>query len=218
MGLINPRVTALAKVTSGWTGTLTVTDGASTAIVTPKDRTSAFEVMTTLGAEIVRVFGVTTHNAWCTSSGIFQMTGPSTFSVTGTGTTEARMGLSGALSGASEYTFPGAYTGAVIPGYGLRTKSPMVSVSDGSATSTGANASTGGAKSSGASLFAFDDFSGVFTISASLDQGETYDAHIWRDDDRPPLVRLRVRSVSIRRWGVANNQARIEARCVEVKS
>lgn len=218
MGLENPKIAALAKVTSGWTGTITVTDGASAAVVTPKSRTSAFEVMTTLGAEIVRVFGSTTHNAWTTAAGVFQMVGPSNFTVTANGTTEGRMGLSGALTGAAEYTFPGAYSGAVVPDYGIRTKAPMVAVDDGAATSTGATARTGGLKSSGASLFAFDDFSDVFTISADLDQGETYDAHVWRNDDRPPLVRFRVRSVVIHRWGVANNQARLEARCVEVRA
>ena len=218
MGLVNPKVTALAKVVSGWTGAVTVTVGAATASVTPAARTSAFEVMTTLGTELARVFGATGHGAWVTSAGVFQMVGPATFSVAATGTTLGRLGMTGTLSGAASYTFPSAYTGAVVPDYGVRAKSQLVTLADGAASSTGATGRAGELKSGSASLFAFDDFSDVFTISANLDQGETYDAHVWRDDDRPPLVRLRVRSVHLIRWGRSNDKARIEARCAEVRS
>lgn len=218
MGLVNPKLTALAQVVSGWTGSVSVTYGATTATVTPPGRTSAFEVMTALGAEISRVIGGTSHNAWVTSAGVFEMVGGSVFTVAATGTTEGRLGLSGTLSGAAAYTFPSSYTGAVIPDYGLRAQSAAITVEDGVSTSTGATARTGGLKSGGGRIFAFDDFSDVFTLSADLDEGETYDAHVWRDDDFPPLVRLRVRSVRIVRWGAVNNKARLEARCVEVRS
>jgi hypothetical protein len=218
MGLVNPQVTALAKVVSGWTGTITVTVGAASAAFTPAARSSAFEVMTALGLEVVRVFGTVGHAAWVTPAGVFEMVGPSTFSVAATGTTMGRLGMTGTLSGAASYTFPSTYTGGVLPDYGLRAKSPMVTVDDGAATSTGATGRTGQLKSGSARLFVFDDFADVFTLSADLDQGETYDAHVWRDDDWPPIVRLRVRSVHVVRWGRSNDKARIEARCAEVRS
>ena len=217
MSLVNPKVSALAKVVSGWTGTITVTVGAASASYTPKSRTSAFEVITELGDELVRVSGAVGLGAWVTSSGVIQMVGPSVFSVAATGTTLGRLGMTGTLSGAAQYTFPSAYTGALLPDYGVRAKSRLIDVDDGAATTTGATGRAGALKSGGATLFAFDGFSDVFTITADLDAGETYDAHVWRDDDRPPLVRLRVRSVSVLKWGKTNQNIRVEAKCFEVR-
>jgi len=218
MGIVNPQITALAEVTSGWTGTVTATIGGVAVTVTPSSRTSAFAVMSNLGAAIYRVTGSSQYGGWATSAGKFELTGPAVFTVAATGTTEARMGLSGTLSGAASYTFPLAYSGGVTPDYGVNATAPGIKRDPGKPGSNGAVGTAGAREAGGSTLAVFDDVADVVTIAATLDGGGTYDAAIFRNTDGGALTRLRVRSVQLVRWGSTAHHIRVVCKCYEVLS
>ena len=217
MALVNSQISALAEVTSGWTGAVTITVGATVATYTPSGRSSAFEVLRGIGREAVRVHGVTV-GGWATSAGVLAIRSTVVFSLAATGTTMGRLGLTGTLSASNEYTFPSAYAGGVIPDYGANARSAMIQVKPGKAAATGAGALSAGLEAAGARVNLFDDLAGVVDLAAELDAGGTYDAAVFSDDDEMPLVRLRVRGIQLMRWGMLASNARVVARCVEVRA
>jgi hypothetical protein len=101
----------------GYTGSITVTDGASSVVVTPTNSSSAFEVMKTVAANCEAEFGGT----WTTTlnDSFFlkiESSGAGTWSMTLGGNTKDKMGMgSASYSGVSTVTATQVPQGAFFP-------------------------------------------------------------------------------------------------------
>ena len=212
---VNPKINALAEVTDGWTGEARIAVGGLTASVTPADRESAFSVMRRLLVEAIRVHGVG-FGVWSTTGGKFEIVGNAVITITVTGTTMGRLGMTGALSGSTGYTFPTAYAGGVIASDGIGVHTPVIKTKKGRAMATGGAAFRGAFSGGKGRLRAYDGLGDVVTLVGTLEAGGTYDAAIFRLDDMPILTRFRVRAVARTRWGMLGSNARVRASLVEV--
>jgi len=103
-GTLGRVVSALARVTDGWDGTVTITVGDSSHIWTPDARTSVVEVLD----EIARV-GARRGGTWSWSidtAGIVTLTASVPFEMVLDGTVRTRLGLTGIYGG--QYSATGA--------------------------------------------------------------------------------------------------------------
>jgi hypothetical protein len=106
---------ALARVISGWTGTI----AAHGVTVTPRPRESVASLIARL------VAGVATATSErltvsVSSSGVLTLSSTSTFTLTATNNTATRTGFSGTYTGATSYTAASAYSSRYVPTLGLR--------------------------------------------------------------------------------------------------
>ena len=139
------------------------------------------------------------------------LVGSGTFSMSATGTTSGRLGMSGTLSGYAYYEFPDAYTGAIVPAYGVKIRAPVVQLKTGVTMATGSLARFGTDSSGGGRMTIYDDLEGLVDIEDELDDGGTVDVMLWTDDvDRDmPAQRVRIKSTRLNRWGMNGSRARL---------
>lgn len=193
----------LAKVSSGWTGTLTVTVGAATATVTPRSRTSALRVLERMVYEARRVHGEA-FVAYVDSAAKFvvEMKG-TTFSIAATGTTATKTGLTATQSGSDGYTFPTVTPDAIVPRYGARLSVAMAQRSKGATMLSGGTGYTKAAKSATGNLTLFDTLASASTFADTLSSGGTYDVGVMRTADATDVMtveRVRIRTSAVQRW------------------
>lgn len=162
---------ALARVLTGWTGTIAYDDGTSVA-VTPYTRESAASLIARLAHAVLVATGVTLTIS-VSSSGVITLTGTATFDLTVTSNTATRTGLTGSYTGATTYTAAGAYTGAYVPAYGLRLNGMMLATSRTSLVGDGTGGVSPIQEAAGGRLVVWDDEIGYPTL------GDEHD--VWHD-------------------------------------
>lgn len=209
---INPRVTPLAGVSAGWTGTVTVTVGAVTSTYDVLDRESALSVMDVVQRRAVQMHGGS-WTWWVSTASKIEIVASTVFSIAVTGTALARLGMTGTVSGSNSYTFPNAYNSAVLPDYGLKYRAAAVLTEGGEPVSDGTFARGGHGKSREVQMVIFDDIADLLTIQTSLIATRAWD--VWLDGgdtDYGRLDRFRLTRSTIRRWGRAATNARLVCR------
>tara|TARA_R100000808_G_C2137881_1_gene145951 strand:+ start:129 stop:794 length:666 start_codon:yes stop_codon:yes gene_type:complete len=204
--MANNYYSLLAKVTDGWTGTLTVTVGSVVATVTPRPRTSALRVLERMVYEARRVHGASfvAYVVSAFGSPKFYVEMPSTFSIAATGTTDNKTGLTSNQSGASSYTFPDIISSALLPAYGAKLMTPVVKLDRGSSLLAGGLGFAKGYANVMGRLNLYDTLANSSTFADTLADGGTFDVGIMRTDDSTDIMsveRVRIRTSSVRRWG-----------------
>tara|TARA_Y100001963_G_scaffold155044_1_gene245168 strand:+ start:4097 stop:4753 length:657 start_codon:yes stop_codon:yes gene_type:complete len=209
--MANNYYSLLAKVTDGWTGTLTVTVGSTTATVTPRARTSALKVLERMVYEARRVHGAS-FVAYVNSASKFYVEMPSTFAIAATGTTAANTGLTANQSGSSAYTFPTAIPSTLLPAYGARMRSPVVGATKGSALLAGGYGFTKGALKLTGRLTLYDTLANSSTFADTLAAGGVYDIGIMRTNNSTDVMtveRFIIRTSMVGRWGRLGSSGRV---------
>ena len=201
--MANNYYSLLAKVTDGWTGTLTVTVGSAVATVTPRPRTSALKVLERMVYEARRVHGAS-FVAYVNSASKFYVEMPATFAIAATDTTATKTGLTANQSGASSYTFPTAIPSALLPAYGAKLITPVIKLDRGSSLLAGGLGFTKGYANVMGRLNLYDTLANSSTFADTLADGGTFDVGIMRTDDSTDIMnveRVRIRTAAVRRWG-----------------
>lgn len=192
MPFVNPLRVALGEVTTGYTGTVTVTVGATPAVYTAKAAESPLSVMYLTLAECIRVHGAGWSVFVDSSDKINFVYSGGVFSLTATGTTEARLGLTGALSAAAGYTFPNVYSDSLVPDRGAHLDGAEFMLDGGVSMSDGSGARAPQFGSPTRTLFIHDDAADQMAHQALLDAGGTWDLLITRPGAGPSFSRFRV--------------------------
>lgn len=209
--MANNYYSLLAKVEDGWTGTLTVTVGATTATVTPHSRTSALRVLERMVYEARRVHGAA-FIAYVDSASKFVVEMPSTFAIAATGYTPLKTGLSADQSGSSSYTFPAAIPNAILPAYGAQIRSTLIGVKRGSSLLDGGAGFSKGRRDIRGRMTLYDTLVNSSTFADTLADGGTYDVGIMRTGDSTNVMtveRIRIRTSSVERWGRLGDSGRV---------
>ena len=202
----------ISKVTDGWTGSLVLVIGTTFATVTPRGRTSALKVMERMVYEARRVYGAS-FSAYVNDSSKFVVEMPPTnFDVSASGTTQARLGLTGTLTGATSYTFPVAIPSMLLPAYGAKLRTPVIRMDKGSALLAGGLGFNKGPGDVRGRLELFDTLANSSTFADTLADGGTYDVGIMRTDDATNVMtveRVRIRTSAVQRWGRLGSSGRV---------
>lgn len=195
-------VVVLGRLSSGWTGTVTLTN-ASTSIayvITPPTRTSPAAVWEGIVDRLGHLLSQPT-SGWVTSADLkmhLATVGAVEFTIVATGTTQTRLALTGTYSTVSSVTtatavpnlLQGSATGVDVPPDAYGTGAPAADGVLGSRPRP--QAPTGGL-----TLYSTTGLSSILTLEAEVDDGETYDVFV----DGRVVTRFRAESVVRTRWG-----------------
>ena len=195
----------LAAVTSGWTGTATVTIGATVVTVTPRERTSPVEVVRDLVRAAERIHGGT-WKWWADAAGKLVVTSTLTFALAGTGNTDDRLGFTGTYTGAPTYTAAVAHDGAIYPSTGLRLDGADGVARGGAVGATGANVMAITRQEQGGKLLMYGAFDELVGLVDTFEGAGTWDvnlAGIW-------AARIRVTGVARNAWGIRPDKTVLE--------
>ena len=216
----NPYHALLAKVTDGWTGAVSVIVGSVFATVSPRPRTSALRVMERLVYEARRVHGAA-FVAYVNDSGKFRATMSPSFQLAATGTSQARLGLTGSLTGTS-ITFPDVIPSAILPAYGAFLKSAVLKIDRGKPLLGGGGLGfTKGQGSVRGRLTLYDTLVNTSTFADTLADGGTFDVGIMRTDNATNVMtveRVRIRTSRVQRWGRLGSSGRVRCAVDSVSS
>lgn len=150
---------ALAKVSTGWAGSIAVTFGGVTTTVTPRTRESCISIAARLAADtyvdsgLSLVFAALASDQW-------QATGSAAFSMALAGGINTSLDFdSGPYSGASSYiSDANGITGLYTPLYGLRLDGTEVATDSGHAVSSGVSGDAGLVVGARTSLHIWTDY------------------------------------------------------------
>ena len=217
MPFVNPLVHAMGEVTTGWTGTITITVGATPAAYTVKARESALSAIYYAMVEASRVHGTGWTVYADASSQLTLAFSGGAFSIAVTGTAEARLGLSGTLSGSAGYTFGSAYASPLYPARGLALDNVEVLTDGSQPMSDGALARPSWRVGSEVTLSVYDSIANCMAHQALLDEGGTWDVLITRASASPTTARLRVLSTWREALMGLGSEWGVHARCMAVR-
>lgn len=162
---------ALARVLTGWTGTIEV-DGVT---VTPRTRESVCSLMARVVHDVLVQAGrrITID---ISDAGVLTIASTSSFDMTLTSGVETRTGFTaGPYSGASSYTAASGYTTAYVPARGLRVEGALLATTRGSVVGDGSGASAPRRISTSTRLVIWDDQLQMPTWAA-------YDWDVWHGE------------------------------------
>lgn len=208
--MANPYHTLLAKVTDGWTGAVAIIHGALLIEVVPRSRTSALRVMERLVYEVRRTAGAA-FVAYVDDAGRFRCSMAASFELAATGTTQARLGLAGSLTGTA-VTFPDPIPSAILPAYGAKLKSSVVKLDKGSSLLGGGFGFNKGRGKVRGRLTLYDTLVNTSTFADTLADGGTFDVGLMRTDNATNVMtveRVRIRTSRVQRWGRLGSSGRV---------
>ena len=207
----------LGEVTTGYTGNVTITVGATVATYTSKAAESPLSVLLGLMAESYLVHGAG-FAAWVDSSDKINIAySGGVFSIGSSGTTQTRLGLTGALSGAPGYTFPNAYSDALAPGLGLHIDGAWSVWDGGGQMSDGALGRLPWLTGFERTLSVYDTAANLMTHQATLDDGGTWDMYMYRAGAGPSADRFRVLSTMRQRLMAVAGEWSLTCRVMAVR-
>ena len=203
-------VSGLAKVTSGWTGTLAIGNGSVVAF----GRESAISLILRGVASAARANPPAEDwSVSVDSSGVLTVayTGGGTFGIACSGTAEGRLNMTSSLSGAASYTFDGPHTGAVYFTRGLMLSSAGGRIARGVAiTGDGSGGGIPTPAGTSATLTIHDTYANIWGYESTL--SGVYDC--WVDGVRLP--RIRIAGTSRAKLGRGQDQVQLDAACMTV--
>ena len=199
---------ALSRLEAGWTGTIVLTNSATSATwtVTPEVRTSAAEIWQEVVFRLTWLLGSAAYG-WADSSLVMHLSTGANFVLVASGTTQSRLKLTGTYSAVQAVATasapdnllqgnatengmpPAAYGGQPSAGDGVLGARPRVASPTGSV-----------------GLYHTTYMSSLLALEAAVDDGETYDIFI----NGRVVSRFRGGEVVRSRWGTKATQARLE--------
>lgn len=126
--MANTRVMGLAKVTSGWAGSLSVTVGAATVAVGFEPITSPIVVAHYVAATVAS-FGITVET-YANQLGHIYWQASSDFSYTASGAVRTKMNLAASMGPGTLLAGSGAHQDGVYPTMGMKISEPMLASSN----------------------------------------------------------------------------------------
>lgn len=166
-----PGLAALAKVVTGWTGSIAVTAGGRTVTVTPRTRESVASLFARLIADCLAELSGFELLVSLVSADQLQMSSAdgSTFSVTMSGNCGTWTDFdSGPYSGANVYGSDGnGFLGAFVATYGMRCDSLGIMTGQGRATADGTAGYAPPLEAPDATLILFGQFDEVWSLETS---------------------------------------------------
>lgn len=202
----------LTKVTDGWTGTITVTRGATTATITPRTRTSPLKVIERLVYEVRRVHGVEFFIFVNTSSKFVAVMPGNLFDMAATGTSVAKTGLTSNSSSVYSVVFPTAIPSSLLPAYGIKVRTALVAMEKGKSMLSGGLGFNKGRAKIGGTMALFDTLANSSTFADTLATGGVYDFSVLRTNDATNVTtvdRVMVKSTGVSRWSSLGNSGRV---------
>ena len=210
---VNPQEVALAEVVSGWTGSVQTVIGAVTVTVTPNTRDSAANVWQELVRESARVHGGS-WDGWPDAAGKLYISGPSTFTLSSSGTTQTRLQTTGSYTGASEYTAAAAYHSGTFPTLGIQLDLGVMERTGGGVSGSGDYATSGGGRAPTGGVTISSTYANIVTLESSLRPAEVHD--VWVGGR--VISRFWIRTVKRTQWGRGSDRARLVLDAMAVTS
>ena len=199
---------ALSRLEAGWTGTIVLTNAATSATwtVTPEDRTSAAEIWAEVSFRLTWLLGSAAYG-WADSGLLLHLSTGADFTLVATGTTQSRLKLTGTYASVQAVATASAPDN-LLQGNATENGLPPAAYSAQTAASDGVL----GARPRVASptgtvgLYHTTYLSSLLALEAEVDDGATYDLFI----NGRVVSRFRGGEVVRNRWGTKANQARLD--------
>lgn len=196
------RNIGLAKVLTGWTGTLSVQVGATLVPITPSEPTSAIElamrvdiVLSALGAQPVGVRA---------DGGVLSWSAGVSFTLAATGVIQSRLNVAASTTGTT-VTGAGAHADGFYPAQGMLVRSPLFASSTASPMSDGSAAGNPLPMVATVSIEAHDTLSNLWTLEDDFSSDQLWD--LWAGGGY--RGRMRINSVKRNRLGKDARSARL---------
>jgi len=190
----------MAKVLTGWSGTLSVTVGASTVAVPVELRTSAI-VLADRAAAIARGMGVSVE-AYATAAGVLTWSAASTISINASGVIASRMNLAATTTGTT-LSGAGAHTDGFYPAHGMRIDAPSDGTGRTMPTAAGSYTTAPRREPQPVRAQAFGTMADVWTYAAAFGGDVVWD--VWGFQGY--WGRLRIDTVERERQGTSSENA-----------
>ena len=170
----------LAKVVSGWTGSIVITGTAATRTVTPDGRTSAVEIWETLVRELARAQGGSAYGWAGSGLTLHLQSGAGSFTLTASGTTQSRLQLTGTYSGVTTLATASAID--IVAPESTVAKAPPLKYLDQPPAGDGVLGVAPTQRSAPGSLTIADStaysLTNMVSVEEALDDGDTYDVFL----------------------------------------
>lgn len=208
-------VIGLAKVVTGWTGSISLITGGVTTTITPEARDSAARILIQLVTETARDTGTETQ-AWVDSAGKVRIYCAAAWRLASSGTTQTRLDTPASAIYSAGVTFEAssAHSDGYYPEYGLRVNGAPAAFTTVDPTSAGAYAPSTRLDSRSYSLVGYDTLSNQWDQEVALSNHDTWD--LWRDGFY--VARLRLGKTTRNRWGSLGTQASLNIAADLVRS
>ena len=208
-------VIGLAKVVTGWTGSVAIVTGGVTTTITPEARDSAARILIQLVTQTARDTGTDTQ-AWVDSTGKVRIYCAATWRLVSSGTTQSRLDTPSAAVYSAGVTFEAssAHSDGYYPSYGLQVNGAPAAFTTVEPSSAGAYAPAVLLDSRSYSLTGYDTLSNQWDQEVALSNHDTWD--LWRDGFY--VARLRLGKTTRNRWGSLGTQASLSIQADMVRS
>ena len=204
------RSIGLAKVLTGWTGSLTVTVGATAVPIVPSEPTSAVELALRVDV-VLGALGASPYGASVSAAGVITWRAVSSFTLAATGVIRSRLNVAASTTGTT-VTGSGAHADGFYPARGMLVESPMVASSTTMSVSDGAGAINPLPMTSTVSLEVHDTLANIWAHEASFNTDHMWD--LWAGGVY--RGRLRVEDANRSRIGISAEHAALRLSCVSV--
>ena len=121
------RSIGLAKVLTGWTGSLTVTVGATAVGIVPSETTSAIELAGRIDV-VLSALGAQPYGADASAAGVISWRAAGSFTLAASGVIQSRLGVAATATGTT-VTGTGAHAGGFYPAQGMLVDTPLLASS-----------------------------------------------------------------------------------------
>lgn len=199
------NVMGMAKVLTGWTGTLSVTVGATTVAITPPMRTSAI-ILADRVVLIADALGVAV-TTFATAAGVLTWSASATMSINATGVLRTRLNLAATTTG-TDLAGVGAHTDGFYPEHGMEIATMPNTSTMVTPAASGSNPPIPNMAPQSLTIGVFGTLANLWTYEDAFGGDHVWD--VWRAGRY--WGRLRVNDVSRQPLGASREHGRIEMR------
>ena len=204
------RAIGLAKVLTGWTGSLTVTVGGVPVGITPSEPTSAVELAVRVDT-VLTALGAQPHGVQVSEAGVLVWSAVASFTLAATGVIQTRLNVAASTT-ATTVTGAGVHADGFYPARGMSIDSPMMATSQATTMADAAGSTGALAAVSSARLTANDTLQALWAFEDDFGTDQLWD--LWAGGYY--RARLRIEQVTRERLGTSAEAGRLSMQAAGV--
>lgn len=189
------RSIGLCKVLTGFTGSLSVTVGATTVPISPKEPTSAVELAFRVD-QVLAALGAQPYGLRISETGVFTWSAVTSFTLAATGVIQTRLNVAASTTGQT-VTGAGAHADGFYPGEGMLLRSPLLDTQRARALSDGSGATMVQPMPAQTEILVHDTLANIWSLEGTFSADQLWDY----TSASQYQGRLRVNAVKRRRLG-----------------
>ena len=169
------RSIGLAKVLTGFTGSLSVTVGGNTVAISPEEPTSAVELALRVD-QVLAALGAGPYGLKISTTGVFTWSAQNSFTLAASGVILSRLNLAASASG-TIVTSLGPHQDGFYPANGMIVRSPFLDSTTAKPIADGSNAPTLRPVPTDTQILVHADLSDLWTLEDDFNADQLFDYH-----------------------------------------